>query len=160
MFRRFDPTNIVMVYLVGIVAVSLRFGRGPSVLASILGVAAFDFFFVSPSFTFAVSDTEYVFTFAVMLATGLIISTLTLRVKAHAEAARQRERRTAALYEMSRELAALQKPEGILEAARRHVERRAARPSRLLVARRERSPQSRARWRVHGPKGGRAAMGV
>ena len=44
MFQRFAATDIVMVYLVGIVAVSLRFGRGPSVLASILGVGAFDFF--------------------------------------------------------------------------------------------------------------------
>jgi two-component system sensor histidine kinase KdpD len=122
MMQRFDPTNIVMVYLVGILAVSLRFGRGPSVMASILGVAAFDVCFVPPHFTFAVSDTEYLFTFAVMLATGLIISTLTLRVKAHAEAARQRERRTAALYVISRELSALQHPEAILEAARRHVE--------------------------------------
>jgi two-component system sensor histidine kinase KdpD len=122
MMQRFDPTNIVMVYLVGILAVSLRFGRGPSVMASILGVAAFDFCFVPPHFTFAVSDTEYLFTFAVMLATGLIISTLTLRVKAHAEAARQRERRTAALFAISRELSALQQPESIIDAARRHVE--------------------------------------
>ena len=123
MFRRFDPTNIVMVYLVGVVAVSLRYGRGPSIMASILGVAGFDFCFVEPYYNFAVSDTEYLFTFAVMLATGLIISTLTLRVKAHAEAARQRERRTAALYEMSRDLTALQNSEAILTAVRRHVER-------------------------------------
>jgi two-component system sensor histidine kinase KdpD len=122
MFRRFAPANIVMVYLVGIVAVSLRYGRGPSILGSVLGVAAFDFCFVPPYFNFAVSDTEYLFTFAVMLATGLIISTLTLRVKAHAEAARQRERRTAALYAMSRELAALQTPQAILQAARQHLE--------------------------------------
>jgi two-component system sensor histidine kinase KdpD len=122
MFQRFADTNIVMVYLIGIVAVSLRFGRGPSILASVLGVAAFDFFFVQPHLTFAVSDTEYLLTFAVMLATGLIISTLTQRVKAHAEAARQRERKTAALYDMSRELAALQTPQAILAAARRHVE--------------------------------------
>jgi two-component system sensor histidine kinase KdpD len=122
MLRRFAATNIVMVYLVGIVMVSLRYGRGPSVLASILGVAVFDFCFVDPHFNFAVSDTEYLFTFAVMLATGLIISTLTLRVRAHAEASRNRERRTAVLFEMSRELAALERRDAILEAAHRHVE--------------------------------------
>ena len=99
------------------------YGRGPSVLASILGVAAFDFCFVPPYLTFAVTDTQYVFTFGAMLATGLIISELTARVRSHAEASRQREWRTAALYEMSRELAALQNVEAILKAAGRHLER-------------------------------------
>jgi two-component system sensor histidine kinase KdpD len=100
--------NLVMVYLLGVVAVSLRFGRGPSILASFLSVAAFDFFFVPPVFSFAVTDTQYIFTFIVMLATGLVISTLTSRVSLQAEAARGRERRIAALYALSRALTATQ----------------------------------------------------
>jgi two-component system sensor histidine kinase KdpD len=75
-------------------------------LASIVGVAAFDFFFIEPHLTFAVEDTEYLFTFAVMLLTGLIISTLTARLKFQAQAARGREQRAASLYEMSRQLTA------------------------------------------------------
>src|SRR6202012_5722528 len=53
----------------------------------------------------AVSDTEYLITFAVMLATGLIISNLAARGKRQASVARQRERRTGELYALSRELA-------------------------------------------------------
>ena len=117
----FDPINIVMVYLLGIVTVSLRFGRGPSVLASILGVAAFDFFFIPPHLTFAVSDTQYLLTFLVMLATGLIISALTSRVAFQADAARQREQRTAALFALGRELTGLEHRPAIAEAAARHV---------------------------------------
>ena len=49
----------------------------PAALAAFLNVAAFDFFFVPPKLTFAVQDTEYVFTFAVMLLTALVTSTLT-----------------------------------------------------------------------------------
>lgn len=116
-----DPINVSMVYLLGIVLVSLRFGRGPSVLASILGVAAFDFFFVSPQLTFAVSDTKYVVTFLVMLLTGLIISALTSRVAFQAEAARRREQRTGALFVLGRELAGLEHRLAIAEAAARHV---------------------------------------
>ena len=97
MFQHFAATNIVMVYLLGILGVALWFGRGPSILASIVGVAAFDFFFIPPHLTFAVEDTEYLFTFAVMLLTGLIISTLTARLKFQAEAARGREQRAASL---------------------------------------------------------------
>ena len=58
-----EPTNLVMIYLLGVVAVSLWLGRGPSILAAILGVAAFDFCFVPPRWTFAVGDTQYLLTF-------------------------------------------------------------------------------------------------
>jgi len=113
--------TLIMVYLLGIVAIASRFGRGPSVLASLLSVAAFDFFFVPPFFTFAVQDTEYIFTFAVMLATALTISTLTTRVTFQAESARARERRAASLYAMSHQLAAARTLEQIAQAAVRHV---------------------------------------
>jgi len=113
--------NLVMVYLLGVVAVSLWLGRGPSILASLLSVAAFDFCFVPPQWTFAVADTQYLLTFLVMLLTGLVISTLTARVQFQAESARRRERRTAALYAISRELAATQNHEQIARIALKHV---------------------------------------
>ncbi|HLF27686.1 MAG TPA: DUF4118 domain-containing protein [Anaerolineae bacterium] len=83
----FEPSNLIMVYLLGVVFVAMRFGRGPSILASILSVAAFDFFFVSPYLTFAVSDTQYLVTFGVMRLTALVISNLTVRIRQQAEAA-------------------------------------------------------------------------
>ncbi|HEY4573744.1 MAG TPA: DUF4118 domain-containing protein, partial [Thermoanaerobaculia bacterium] len=118
---RLGPTNLVMIYLLGVVGTAFRFGRGPSILAAVLSVAAFDFFFVPPYFTFAVTDTEYLITFAVMLITGLTISTLTVRLSRQAEAADDRERRTAALYAMSRDLAAAKDTDEILKAAASHI---------------------------------------
>jgi two-component system sensor histidine kinase KdpD len=100
----FERTNVVMVYLLGTVIVAARFGRGPSALAAVLSVALFDFLFVPPLFSFAVSDTQYVITFGVMLATALLISNLAALGKRQASVARQRERRTAELYALSREL--------------------------------------------------------
>ncbi len=114
-------TNLVMILLLGIVATAFRFGRGPSVLASVLSVAAFDYFFVPPYYTFRVADSEYLFTFSVLLITGLLISTLTVRLRQQAEAADDRERRTAALYAMSRDLAAAKDTDEILQAAARHI---------------------------------------
>ena len=64
-----------MIYLLGVVFVATRFGRGPSAFAAVLSVAVFDFFFVPPHLTFAVADTQYLVTFAVMLVVGLLIST-------------------------------------------------------------------------------------
>jgi two-component system sensor histidine kinase KdpD len=120
-FGRFEPANLVMVYLLGVVAVAVRSGRGPSVLASVLSVAAFDFFFVVPFFSFAVSDTQYLITFAVMLIVALVISGMTVSIQARAEAARRREQRTGALYRLSRELAGTPEVEKLLRIALRHV---------------------------------------
>ncbi|HEX4499434.1 MAG TPA: sensor histidine kinase KdpD [Thermoanaerobaculia bacterium] len=115
------PTNLVMIFLLGVVATAFLCGRGPSVLASVLGVASFDYFFVPPYYSFNVSDTEYLLTFAVMLTTALVISTLTVRLRQQAEAADDRERRTAALYAMSRDLAAAKDTDEILKAAASHI---------------------------------------
>jgi two-component system sensor histidine kinase KdpD len=104
-FRRTELADIVMVYLLGILIVATRFGRGPSLLASLLSVAAFDFIFVPPYFTFAVSDFRHVGTFFIMLLVGVVIGNLTERIKAQARLARGREQRTQALYRLGQELA-------------------------------------------------------
>ena len=105
MFPYFGAANLIMMYLIGVIVVAIRLGRGPSVLASVLSVATFDFFFVPPYFSFAVSDIQYLLTFAVMLAVALVISNLAVRIREQAALARYRERRTAVLYALSRDLA-------------------------------------------------------
>jgi two-component system sensor histidine kinase KdpD len=117
----FALANLIMVYLLGVLFVATRFGRGPSMFASVLSVAAFDFFFVPPQFTFAVSDTQYLVTFAVMLAVAFVISDLATRIRAQAESAREREARTAALYAMSRDLAQAPSVPEVLASAVRHI---------------------------------------
>jgi two-component system sensor histidine kinase KdpD len=102
--ERVEPTNLVMIYLAIVVAAAVYLGRGPSLLAAITGVLAFDFFLVPPYLTFAVSDTQYFLTFAALLAVSLIVSALTARVREQAEAAIQRETRATALYNLGRDL--------------------------------------------------------
>ena len=82
----------------------------------------FDFFFVPPRLTFAVSDTEYLITFAVMLGIGLVISELTSRLKSQLQASQQQERRTAQLYRMTRQLSELSGTEFLLRTAGRQLE--------------------------------------
>jgi two-component system sensor histidine kinase KdpD len=105
LYPYFGLVDLVMVYLLGVVITASRAGKGPSMFSALLSVAAFDFFFVPPRFTFTVSDVRHLFTFAVMFVVAYVICRLTLRVRNQAEAARMRERRTAALYNLSRELA-------------------------------------------------------
>jgi two-component system sensor histidine kinase KdpD len=120
-FRFFSVTDVAVVYLLGVGLVASRYGRGPSVLAALLSIAGFDFFFVPPYYTFAVSDIRYLLTFAVMLVVALVISALTLRLRAQAETARERERHTAVLLAMSRDLAATRGRAEVVGAASRHL---------------------------------------
>jgi two-component system sensor histidine kinase KdpD len=121
MYAHLEAANLVMIYLLGVVAAGLRFGRGPSVLTAVLNVASFDFFFVPPRFTFAVGDAQYLVTFAVMLLVALVIATLVANVRQQTRVAGARERRTALLYAMSRELAAAREPALMADIAVRHV---------------------------------------
>ena len=113
----FDTANIVMLYLLCVVAVALRLGRGPAVLASLLSVGLLDFFFVLPRMSFAVSDVQYLVTFGVMLAVGLIIGQLTASMRYQVEVAGERERRARRLFEMTRELAGTLQTEQVLQLA-------------------------------------------
>jgi len=114
--RAISPTNLVMVYLLAVVVAAVYLGRGPSILVSILSVLAFDFFFVPPFYTFAVSDTEYLLTFIGLLGVGLVISELTARVRDQAEAAQRREMETSMLYALSRDLSFAEGLEAIIQA--------------------------------------------
>ena len=117
----FEPANQVMIYLLAVTLVAMRLGRGPSVAAAVASVVAFDFFFVAPRGSFAVSDTEYLITFGVMLVVGLIISGLAANIRTRARIAGYREQRTAALYAMSRELGTAEDLEEMLRIAVKHL---------------------------------------
>lgn len=93
-----------MISLLGVVYVATRYGRGPAIAASLASVLVFDFFFVPPYLSFAVSDAQYVLTFAVMLIIGLLISHLTVRLREQLHAAQQMGQRTAALFQLTRQL--------------------------------------------------------
>jgi two-component system sensor histidine kinase KdpD len=99
-----DPTNLVMVYLLGVVLSAVYLGRGPSILASFVSVLAFDFFFINPTFSFTVNDTQYLLTFVGLLAVGLVISTSAALLRDQVDTMRRKEQQTLALFNLSREL--------------------------------------------------------
>lgn len=122
LFGRSDLPDVAMIYLLGVVLVSMRSGFRASVLAATLGVVAFDFFFTPPYHMFAVADLRYLVTFGVMLVVALVITGLTQRVRDQAVLSRRSERRTAMLYAMSRELLRTEGTSELLRIAASHVE--------------------------------------
>ncbi len=116
-------TNIVMLFLLTVLGVALRLGRGPAVLASFLSVGLFDFFFVPPRFSFAVSDVQYLVTFIVMLAVALVIAQLMANLRYQVRVSMSREMRARALYEAARDLSAALLTQQITEICDRFVTR-------------------------------------
>jgi two-component system sensor histidine kinase KdpD len=118
----FDPTNMIMVYLLCVGTTAFLWGYGPSIMVSILSVLVFDFLFIPPFFTFTAYDTKYFLTFLVLLTVGLSISYLMRKIRQQTEVVTQHERQTAALYALGQDLATSNDLESYIHAIKKRVE--------------------------------------
>jgi two-component system, OmpR family, sensor histidine kinase KdpD len=116
-----SPTNLAVLYILGVVAIAWKRGLRPAIFTAIIGVLTFDFFFIPPYLTFRVSDTEYLITFAGMIVLGALISILVTRSREHATAAEIREQETGTLYDLAQELVRAADAESIVSAVTVHV---------------------------------------
>lgn len=118
-----SPTNLVMLFLIGVVMAAVSWGLRPAIFTAALSVLAFDFFFVPPTMTLRVSDSEYLITFGAFLFVGVLISLLVVRARDLAFAAQRREEYTSTLYALSLDLASSREIRDILETVAAHVSR-------------------------------------
>lgn len=106
-FQYFDfhQTNVVVVYILSVLLIS-RFTRGYffGILASVISLLLFNWFFTEPYFTLKVNDMTYSITFAIMTLTSILTSALTTKVKKAAEDAKERENQSNALYQLTNHL--------------------------------------------------------
>nr|WP_319376255.1 sensor histidine kinase KdpD [uncultured Methanoregula sp.] len=116
-----SPVNLAMLFMLGVVAVAWRRGLRPAIFTAVIGVLAFDFFFIPPYLTFRVNDTEYLITFAGMIIVGSLVSILVARAREHAESAQIREQETGTLYALSQDLARAVDNNSIITAVARHI---------------------------------------
>ena len=116
-----SPTNLAMLFLLAVVVIAFRRGLRPAIFTAIIGVLAFDFFFIPPYMTFRVSDSEYLITFSGMIIVGTLISLLVARAREHAYAAQEREKETGTLYALSQDLAVAADAGSIITAVTRHI---------------------------------------
>ncbi|MCL5946053.1 MAG: sensor histidine kinase KdpD [Planctomycetes bacterium] len=113
--------NVIMFYLLGVIWISARHSRFAGILTAVLSVAAFDFTVVKPYYSFAVSDTQYLLTFAAMLVTGVYISTLTTRLRDQQRLSRAHEQRTISLLRLSRDLILCPDQKALLHVSMDHI---------------------------------------
>lgn len=110
-----DQANTAMLFVLVVVLVAIRLGRRPAILAALVSVGLFDFFFVPPHLSFAVADVQYLVTFAVMLVVALTISHLATGLALRAEEARRREAEVRALYAAAQRTAGTATVEQLVE---------------------------------------------
>ena len=113
--------NIGIIYVLPVVFSAIRWGTGPAITAAVAGLLTFDFFFVPPVLTFTVSDWRYLFSFAIFLLVAFLTGSLSARFRLQVTSYRQRENRTAALYALSREIAAVSDLMPVLESVTRKI---------------------------------------
>ena len=130
---QFDRSNIVAIFILTVVLVAVRFGRGAAALAAVLSVCSFDFFFVPPRFSFAVSDVQYILTFIIMLAVGLITGQLTAGLRFQARVAGHREERAGSLYEIARDLSGAVQIDQVVRISDASIERTFRASAALLL---------------------------
>jgi two-component system sensor histidine kinase KdpD len=131
--EHFDRSNIVAVYILSVVLIAVRFGRGAAAFAAVLSVCSFDFFFVPPRFSFAVSDAQYILTFIIMLAVGLITGQLTAGLRFQARVAAHREERAGSLYEIARDLSGAVQIDQVVRISDESIERTFRASAALLL---------------------------
>jgi two-component system sensor histidine kinase KdpD len=131
--EHFDRSNIVAIFILTVVLVAVRFGRGAAALAAVLSVCSFDFFFVPPRFSFAVSDVQYILTFIIMLAVGLITGQLTAGLRFQARVAGHREERAGSLYEIARDLSGAVQIDQVVRISDASIERTFRASAALLL---------------------------
>lgn len=101
----FSESTIILMYLLGVLLVASRtVGYAYGILASVIGVLSFNYFFTAPRFSLSVHDPQYIVTFAIMLIVALTTSALTARVKQQAELSSLREKRANMLYRISQSM--------------------------------------------------------
>lgn len=119
----FDLVNIALIYLFPVLLSAVYWGLRPAFYAAVLGVLAFDFFFVPPVVSFTISDLRYLVSFGVYLSVAALTASLAARLKRQLLLSRQREAHTAALYELSRQMSAISDVKTLLDNVAKHISR-------------------------------------
>lgn len=153
LFSIVEPSNLIMVYLLGVICVAFFFGKRISFFLSLLSVLCFDYFFVPPYFTFAVADVQYVITFIVMLITGLVVGTLADRLRTQMISARLREEHNQILYALNKELSKTSDSDELIKIAVKHLEEFCKCPVAIFGLEQKKTVIVQARGRLAFPLG-------
>ncbi len=114
--------SVGVLYLLAVIGLSLRVGRGPVLAAGLLGAAAWDYLFIPPQFTFVIGSFDDIMLFVATIGVSLVAGQLTSRIRAQSRNERMREERATALFHLTRALAAAKTLDDAVFAALRQAD--------------------------------------
>jgi two-component system sensor histidine kinase KdpD len=103
--RLVSVQNLALVFLTAVLFSALRYGLWPSIMTSLLSVAAYNFFFLPPLYTFTIADPSNVVALIFFLIAALVVSNLTAQKQRQTQNMAARAKTTAELYAFSRKIA-------------------------------------------------------
>ncbi len=119
--ERSNWANATLVFLFAVVFISLRLGLLPAMVASLLSVAAIDYFYTAPIYQFNIGQVSDLISSSIFLSVAAVVSIMGGNVRANAKTALDREERSRALYDISRLTADATNQHQILEILDREV---------------------------------------
>lgn len=143
-----NETNLLIIYLIAAIGISLLGRIGPSVIFAILSLFAFDFFFVTPQTSPNWSDSQYIVSLIALLLTTLVICRLVIITKRQAVFGHLAEQRTATLNVLSRQLAGTRGVNKLLNASVEYIGE-IFESQVIALLREDGKLKARSRFRVH-----------
>jgi two-component system, OmpR family, sensor histidine kinase KdpD len=116
-----SQVNLLILFLLPITGSAFYLGRGPSILATISSVLAFDYFFVPPYFTLVIGDLQSFLSFVVYVSVAVLISNLASMLRHKVALLRQSEARSTVLYGLSLDLVTAPSVDQVLHILVRHT---------------------------------------
>jgi two-component system sensor histidine kinase KdpD len=113
--------NLLFLMIIPVVLIAIFLGRGPSILAAVLSVLIFDFLFVEPYYSLAVSEVKYFLSYLFYIAFAYVISNRVSDLYHKVQQLEQDELRNTTLYELSKDLITAQSIDQVLHLMIRHA---------------------------------------
>jgi two-component system sensor histidine kinase KdpD len=116
-----NASNLILIYLISLTIIALLGKKGPSILASLIGVLAFDFFFIVPLYSLSMPDKQYWLVLIALFIIPQVVNYLAIITKRQAESARFAEYQTATLHTLSRQLASTRGVNNLLKLGTKYI---------------------------------------
>ncbi|WP_308375652.1 ATP-binding protein [Microbulbifer sp. RZ01] len=108
--------NLVLLYVLAVVAIGLRYGSRPAILAAILSFLSYNFFLTDPRYTFVVARRDELTTLLFLFLIALICGPMASRIRRQFILLRESNRYSEAMRLLGQELSVADEPRAVWDA--------------------------------------------
>lgn len=105
-----NPTTLALIFLIPVLICTTLWGFGPGISSAILTFLQYNYFFLTPYYTFSVHASQDIISLGIFLIIAVLISQLVGRSKKNLDVAIAREQELSRLYELSLSLTGVTDP--------------------------------------------------